>query len=140
MTPMFHELLLSELRMVVYQPGDPADATDEKLCEAVTLNENIRSLGFVLRPDDVLRLSVSASLHGFFSHLESLVPDVKAEPMYPGFPQQVMEMSEAQFRLQNSPIRRLRQMFPPFCHERRKPARNHARRKPHRSPRLHGSR
>lgn len=99
MTHQFHELLLSELRMVTYQPGNPAQVTDEMLCQAVTLNENIRSLGYVLRPDDMLRLSASSSLNGFFDHLKSLVPDVKAEPMYPGFPQQVMEMPEAQFRL-----------------------------------------
>ena len=99
MTHQFHELLLSELRMVVYQPGNPAEVTDRMVCEAVTLNENIRSLGYVLRPDDVLRMAASPSMHGFFDHLKALTPDVKDKPMYPGFPQQVMEMSEAEFRL-----------------------------------------
>jgi len=99
MTHQFHELLLSELRMVTYQPGNLAAVTDEMLCQAVTLNENIRSLGYVLRPDDMIRLSASPSLKGFFKHLKALVPDVKDKPMYPGFPQQVMAMSEAEFRL-----------------------------------------
>ena len=42
MTLSFHKLLLSELHMVTYQPGDPAGLTDELLCKAVTLNENLR--------------------------------------------------------------------------------------------------
>lgn len=99
MTQTFHELLLSELRMVVYQPGDPSRLNDRLLCEAVTLNENLQSLGFVLKPDDLAKLAVSPSLHGFYGHLRSLIPDVAAQPMYPGFPQQVMEMSEAEFRM-----------------------------------------
>ena len=96
---MFHKLLLSELHMVTYQPGNPADITDDLICESVTLNENLRSFGYVLRPDDIIRLAVSRSLHGFFNDFRKLIPDVKADPMYPGFPQQVMEMSEAEFRL-----------------------------------------
>ena len=99
MTHEFHELLLSELRMVVYRPGDPAGLTDGLLCAAVTANENLRSLGYVLRPDDVVRLAVSPSLDGFYQAVKELVPDVKAKPIYPGFPKQVMEMDAAVFRL-----------------------------------------
>ena len=99
MTEMFHKLLLSELRMVTYLPGNPADMTDDLICESVTLNENLRSFGYALRPDDIIRLAVSRSLHEFFNDFRRLIPDVKAKPMYPGFPQQVMDMSEAEFRL-----------------------------------------
>ena len=99
MTQKFHELLLSELHMVSYEPGNPEELTDERLCSAMTVNENLRSLGFVLRPEDLVRLAVSPSLFNFFDGVEALVPSVTAEPMYPGFPQQVMEMSEAEFRL-----------------------------------------
>lgn len=99
MTSSFHKLFLSELRMVTYRPGDPAGMTDELLCKAVTLNENLRSMGYVLKPDDLLRLAASPSLEGFFEAFRALVPEVTAKPMYPGFPQQVMEMSEAEFRL-----------------------------------------
>ena len=99
MTLSFHKLLLSELHMVTYQPGDPAGLTDELLCKAVTLNENLRSMGYMLKPDDLLKLAASPSLEGFFEAFRTLVPEVTAKPMYPGFPQQVMEMSEAEFRL-----------------------------------------
>ena len=99
MTEKFHALLLSELRMVSYQPGNLAEMTDDMLCEAVTVNENLQSLGFTLRPADILRLAVSPSLEEFYEAVKALVPDVKDKPMYPGFPQQVMEMDEAEFRL-----------------------------------------
>ena len=99
MTEKFHALLLSELRMVSYQPGNLAEMTDDMLCEAVTVNENLQSLGFTLRPADILRLAASPSLEGFYEAVKALVPDVKDKPMYPGFPQQVMEMDEAEFRL-----------------------------------------
>ena len=99
MTKEFHMLLLSELHMASYEPGPAEQAGDERLCEAMTVNENLASLGFTLRPDDIVRLSVSESLYGFFAQIKALVPDVKAQPMYPGFPQQVMEISEAEFRM-----------------------------------------
>jgi len=99
MKQTFYELLLSELHMVVCEPGDSARLTDKLLCEAVTVNENLRSLGFVLKPEDLVRLAVSPSLHGFYESVKALLPDVKAQPMYPGFPQQVMNMSEAEFRM-----------------------------------------
>ena len=99
MNMKFHELLLSELHMVVYQPGNPEWLTDELLCKAVTLNENLQTLGYALRPDDLVKMAASPAMHAFFNHVRSLVPDVKAEPMYPGFPQQVMKMSEAEFRM-----------------------------------------
>lgn len=98
MTFEFRKHLLSELHMVVYQSGDPSRLNDRLLCEAVTVNENLRSLGFCLCPADLLRLAVSPSLHSFYKDVKELVPDVKAQPMYPGFPQQVLEMSEAEFR------------------------------------------
>ena len=99
MTKEFHRLLLSELRMAAYEPGDPEQGTDRRLCEALTVNENLASIGYTLRPDDIARLSVSESMYGFFEQLKALTPDVTAEPMYPGFPQQVLEMSEAEFRM-----------------------------------------
>ena len=115
MTFEFRKHLLSELHMVVYRAGDPSRIDDRCLCEAVTVNENLRSLGFVLRPVDILRLAVSPSLYTFYQDVKELVPDVKAQPMYPGFPQQVLEMSEAEFRFHQAHarphLRVLRQVF-----------------------------
>ena len=104
------KLLLSELRIVVFhndnkesgEKGSDESGSlipDEQLTKAVTVNEELRNLGYLLKPADVLRLAGSSSLDTFAQHFRTLVPDVKAPPMYPGFPEQVMKMTEAEFRL-----------------------------------------
>ena len=55
MTNQFHKLL-NKLHMVVIQPGH-AELNDRLLCEAVTLNEHLQSLGYMLKPDDLVRLA-----------------------------------------------------------------------------------
>ncbi len=93
----YDKLLLDELRVVTYEESD-AELTDEAMTKAVTLNENLQSLGYVLAPADVATIAASSSLDGFFEKVRSMIDTVKAEPMYPGFPQQVMAMDEAVFR------------------------------------------
>lgn len=93
----YHKLLLDELRFVVYEKGD-ASLTEELLTKAVTLNENIKSLGYMLSPADIADLAVSPSLDGFYERVKSMMGSVDAAPMYPGFPRQVMDMEEAVFR------------------------------------------
>ncbi len=93
----FAELLFSELRLVSFR--DSATELDENnLVKAVTVNDELINIGYTLSPKDIVRLSRSESLDGFFDYVKSLVGDVKAAPMYPDFPTQVMELSEAQFR------------------------------------------
>ncbi len=93
----YHKLLLDELRFVVYEKGD-ASLTEELLTKAVTLNENLKALGYVLSPTDIAALAVSPSLDGFYENVKSMMGRVDADPMYPGFPRQVMEIDEAVFR------------------------------------------
>lgn len=93
----YNKLLLDELRFVSFEKSDD-ELTDELLAKAVTLNENLQSLGYVLSPADVAAIAVSPSLDGFFEKVSSMMDTVDAEPMYPGFPKQVMEMDEAVFR------------------------------------------
>ena len=95
----FRKLLLSELHMAVFRPGKPENLSDLSLIEAVTLNENLRSCGYTLKPNDMIALAASEDLDGFYADFTALIPEVKADPMYPDFPYQVMEMSEARFRL-----------------------------------------
>lgn len=95
----YRKLLLSTMHMVTCREGDPLRINDETLMKALTVNENLHSLGFTLRPQDIGLLAASDSLDGFYSEIKELVPEVKAEPMYPDFPIQVMEIDEAQFRL-----------------------------------------
>ena len=93
----YHKLLLDELRFVVYEKGD-ASLTEELLTKAVTVNENLKSLGYTLAPADIAALAVSPSLDSFYETVKGMMGTVDAAPMYPGFPQQVMDMDEAVFR------------------------------------------
>ena len=93
----YHKLLLDELRFVVYEKGD-ASLTEQLLTKAVTVNENLKSLGYGLAPADVAALAVSPSLDSFYETVKNMMGTVDAAPMYPGFPKQVMDMDEAVFR------------------------------------------
>ena len=93
----YNKLILNELRLVTYEKND-REITDELLVKAVTVNENIKSLGYSLAPFDIVTLAGSSSLDSFYDRIKGMMDEVKARPMYPGFPKQVMEMDEAMFR------------------------------------------
>ena len=93
----YHKLLLDELRFVVYEKGD-ASLTEQLLTKAVTVNENLKSLGYTLTPADIVALAVSPSLDRFYETVKGMMGTVNAAPMYPGFPNQVMKMNAAVFR------------------------------------------
>lgn len=93
----YHKLLLDELRLVVYEKGD-APLTEALLTKAVTLNENLKALGYTLSPADIAALAVSPSLDGFYETVKGMLGTADAAPMYPGFPRQVMELEEAVLR------------------------------------------
>lgn len=93
----FAELLFSELRLVGFSEPNQ-EFNEDNLVKAMTVNDELVNIGYTLSPKDIVRLSQSTSLDGFFSHVKSLVGEVKANPMYPDFPSQVMELTEAQFR------------------------------------------
>ena len=111
MNTALEKLLISELRIVVYEAADagskPAKAdsfvpqllSDDRITQAMTVNEELRNLGYTLKPADILRLAASRSMTGFAQHFRSLMPSVDAPPMYPDFPEQVMKMEEAEFRM-----------------------------------------
>ena len=81
----YHKLLLDELRFVVYEKGD-ASLTEELLTKAVTVNENLKSLGYTLAPADIAALAVSPSLDSFYETVKDMMGTVDAAPMYPSFP------------------------------------------------------
>ena len=93
----YNKLLLDELRFVTYEKRN-SELTDDLLVKAVTLNENLQSLGYILAPSDIASIAVSPSLDFFYEKVKGMMDTVDADPMYPGFPQQVMEMDEAVFR------------------------------------------
>lgn len=93
----FEELMFSELRLVSFKETN-SELNENALVKAMTVNEELINIGYTLSPKDIVKLSQSDSLSDFFNHVKSLIGDIKAAPMYPDFPTQVMELSEAQFR------------------------------------------
>lgn len=93
----YQYLLLSQYRMAVYDDTE-LPLTHENLIKAITLNENLLSLGYTLTAKDIITLATSPSLDTFYSSIKSIIPNIKAKPMYPNFPSQVMKMDEATYR------------------------------------------
>ena len=93
----YRKNLLEQLRLCVIDEKK-LPVSDGSLVKAVTVNEELRRLGYSLSAADVVRLAGSESLDGFYTDFVPLLGDVKAAPMYPGFPKEVMEMDEALFR------------------------------------------
>ena len=93
----YDQLLFSELRLAAVT-FDTAELTEENLVRAMTVNEELLALGYTLSPRDVLVLTGSADADGFAARIREYIGDVKAKPMYPDFPSQVMALDEAVFR------------------------------------------
>ena len=91
-------LLLDTLHIVPYLPGDTSGVHDNSLAKAITVGTNLNALGYEISPEDIVRLAASSSVESLFNEIRELVPVMKAAPMYPDFPKQVMDMPEAQFR------------------------------------------
>ena len=79
----------------------PSALSDEDMAWAVTANANLEGTGYTLSQSSILTL---AACHRAGrtdinppADIQRLVPDVTAMPLYPDFPSQVMEISEAQF-------------------------------------------
>lgn len=97
----------------------PTTLDDEDMAWAVTANANLKGTGYTLSQTSILALAAYRHAVAALAHqtaflpfasaadkgginpladLQRLVPDVTASPMYPDFPEQVMQISEAQFR------------------------------------------
>ncbi len=94
----FDKFLFQAFRIVVIKKSNYTELTDEKLALAVTANENLKSLGYTLTAKDVVKLATSASMEDIFERVRDYAGQVKAAPMYPNFPWQVLEMDEAVYR------------------------------------------
>ena len=90
-------LLFSELRLIAVAKNT-AKLTEENLVRAMTVNEELRAIGYTLSAGDVVALAQSADADTLAARVREYAGDVKAKPMYPDFPSQVMELDEAVFR------------------------------------------
>ncbi|MBR0482066.1 MAG: hypothetical protein IJJ48_06320 [Firmicutes bacterium] len=93
----YRKNLLEQLRLCVIEEGQK-DADDRGLVKAMSVNEELKALGFCLAAEDIVRLARSESVDSFYRDFVSMLSEVKAKPMYPDFPSQVMDMDEAKFR------------------------------------------
>ena len=98
----FKRNLLRELRIVTITTRNNTKVSydDDSIIRAVTANQELNELGYTLKPENVLMLSLypAENIKIFLDEFREIVGDVKAKPMYPNFPTQVMEMDEATFR------------------------------------------
>ncbi len=95
------KLLLSELRIFAVETGDESlthAITNDDLALLMTLNEKLKQLGYTLLPSQ-LKTVISTDMNWFYKDFSSLIEVIPAKPMYPNFPTQVMELSEAELRL-----------------------------------------
>lgn len=92
------QLMLSELRAFPVTMIPDNDVTDSTLTVAITVNEELINLGYTLSAKDIITLARCGELYEFVSRFKDALGDVKAKPMYPNFPTQVMDMDVATFR------------------------------------------
>ena len=92
---MFNELFFTEFRMIPVKMTRE-NFNDEDMVRAITDNENLTSLGYTLKPMDIVQLAKTDV--SIYETVKKYVDKVDADPMYPDFPTQVMEMDEATFR------------------------------------------
>lgn len=90
--------IFNELRVYVVGAIDDCTLTDDNIVKAITVNENLKSLGYTLKPKDIVKLARKKDIENIYNDIKEYIGDVKAKPMYPDFPKQVMEMEEAEFR------------------------------------------
>ena len=93
----YRKNLLEQLRLCVIKE-ESAKLDDGALVKAMSVNEELKQLGYCLSADEVIKLARSASVDSFYKDFVSMLGEVKAKPMYPDFPSQVMAMDEARFR------------------------------------------
>ena len=95
----FRKNLFSELRLIILPAGED-HPDDTALQEALTMNENLRTeTGYIFQPRDLIRIAWRHASAEIYADIKAMIPEVKSAPMYPDFPNQVMAMDEAVFRL-----------------------------------------
>lgn len=93
---MEKKTLLFELRMFEINPVEKI--TNESLTKAITVNAEINNLGFTMLPKDIIRLASDAHPENLLKLIQEMYNHKGYKPMYPGFPEEVLEMDEAVYR------------------------------------------
>jgi hypothetical protein len=96
----FRQNVFREMRTIIVAHGEFA-ISNSTLVAAITFNEELVNLGYTLRPNDIVELAKQPTSFAFqrmLNNIREYIGDVKAKPMYPNFPKQVMNMGNATFR------------------------------------------
>lgn len=101
----FDKLLLTELRLI-----EGLNSTkNQKVADlesALVDNENLKALGYELTNKGLAKLALDYSrepdMTPLYKRVMSMEPEIKASPMYPDFPTQVLEIDELDFRIHQS--------------------------------------
>lgn len=101
---MMEKLLFTELRTLTID--DLLEGQKElglDLESALIENENIKSIGYTLKGEDVMKLAANyaanPNMTSLYDRIKEFEPDIETDPMYPNFPIQVLEMSTLEFRI-----------------------------------------
>lgn len=98
MTEAFRKMVFTELRRIMI-PLSGNMLSDESMQRALTMNMNLSTqYGYMFGPKDLVLIAGNDAAEAVFDVVSGMISEVKAPPMYPDFPSQVMEMDEAQFR------------------------------------------
>lgn len=97
----FDKLLLSEMRLL--ESKEANKESQGNLTAAILDNENLKALGYALNYDSIIQLAkdykANPDIQPLYKRVQSLEPAIEISPMYPGFPLQVLEMSELEYRV-----------------------------------------
>lgn len=92
--------MVREMRVIPVLNYSKENVTDDDLVRAITFNAELNNFGYTLKPNAIIKLAKVSpeAINTTLKYFKETVGDVKAKPMYPNFPTQVMEMDEAVLR------------------------------------------
>ena len=97
------KILFSELRILASGLSLFNEFSEEGLRSALTDSKNLEALGFELKQEGVAKLASEYTknphVEPLFERVKRFDPKIEVSPMYPGFPYQVLDMDEEEYRL-----------------------------------------
>ena len=88
--------IFESLRVILIE--EPTEFSKENFVKSLTFNENVKSYGFKLDAESIYAISCSSNHKELYDNFKDMLSTVNAKPMYPNFPDQVLEMDELTFR------------------------------------------
>lgn len=73
--------------------------SNKRLVEAVTINEELKNLGYTLNTEGIRQIANCTNMKAVLENIREMTDNVDMKPMYPDFPNQVLNMDEAEYRL-----------------------------------------